>query len=233
MSDLTIRPAWKRPLYTALRDGYEPAPAGFITRRPYYPWVVVGTTCIAAFIGQLDASIVQLILPTLEHEFLARLSEVSWVAIAYLLAYAAFLPVFARIAGIAGRKLMYLIGFALFRLASALCGLASDLAQLIAFRALLGIAGAMLGANSIVILVRAAGPSRQGRAMGIFAAAQAVGVTIGPVVGGVLLAALGWRWVFWVSVPLALAGAVSAGWSFHKRPISALIGGSTGGGRYC
>ena len=79
------------------------------------------------------------------------------------------------------------------------------------FRALLGMAGAMLGANSIVILVRAAGPSRQGRAMGIFAAAQAVGVSMGPVVGGVLLAALGWRWVFWVSVPFALAGAV-IGW---------------------
>jgi len=58
---------------------------------------------------------------------------------------------------------MYLIGFALFTLASALCGLASDLAQLIAFRALLGVAGAMLGANSIVILVKAAGPGRQGR----------------------------------------------------------------------
>src|SRR5215467_14568325 len=211
MSDLTIRPAWKRPLYTALRDGYEPAPAGFITRRPYYPWVVVGTTCIAAFIGQLDASIVQLTLPTLEHEFLARLSAVSWVAIAYQLAFAAALPIFARLAGIAGRKVMYLTGFALFTLASALCGLASDLTQLIAFRALLGIAGAMLGANSIVILVKAAGPGRQGRAMGIFAAAQAVGVSMGPVTGGVLLATLGWRWVFWATVPFALAAAV-IGW---------------------
>src|SRR5215467_9776189 len=113
MSELTIRPAWKMPLYTALRDGYEPAPAGFITRQPYYPWVVVGTTCIAAFNGQLDASIVQLILPTLEHEFMARLSEVSWVAIAHQLAFASILPVFGRLATIAGRKRMYLIGFAL------------------------------------------------------------------------------------------------------------------------
>src|SRR6516162_5163305 len=211
MSEQATVLSWKIRLRSTLREGYEPAPAEFIARQPYYPWVVVGTTCIAAFIGQLDASIVQLMLPTLEHEFLARLSEVSWVAIAYLLAYAAFLPVFARIAGIAGRKLMYLIGFALFSLASALCGLASDLIQLIALRALLGIAGAMLGANSIVILVRAVGPSRRGRAMGIFATAQAVGVSMGPVVGGVLLAALGWRWVFWVSVPFALAGAV-IGW---------------------
>jgi MFS family permease len=198
-------------LRSTLLGGYEPAPAEFFTRRPYYPWLVVGTTCIAAFIGQLDASIVQLTLPTLEHDFAARLSAVSWVAIAYQLAFAAILPVSARLAEIAGRKLMYLTGFALFTLASALCGLASDVAQLIAFGALLGIAGAMLGANSIVILVKVAGAGHQGRAMGIFAAAQAVGVSMGPVVGGVLLAALGWRWVFWVNVPFALAAA-AIGW---------------------
>ena len=194
-----------------LQGNFEPAPAGFIARASCYPWLVVGTTCIGAFIGQLDASIVQLALPTLEHEFAARLSAVSWVAIGYQLAFAAILPVFARLAEIAGRKLMYLIGFALFALMSVLCGLASDLTQLIASRVLLGIAGAMLGANSIVILVKAAGPGRRGRAMGIFAAAQAIGVSMGPVTGGLLLAALGWRWVFWVSVPFALAGAVS-GW---------------------
>jgi MFS family permease len=179
MRERTIRPAWKIRLCSALRDGYKPTPAEFIARHSYYPWVVVGTTCIAPFIGQLDASIVQLILPTLEHEFLAPLSEVSWVAITCQLAYAAFLPVFARIAGIAGRKLMYLIGFALLTLASVLCGLASDLIQLIAFRALLGIAETMLGANSIVIVVRAAGPRRQGRVLGISATAQAVGCQYG------------------------------------------------------
>jgi len=211
MRELVNCPAWKIRLRRAFRDGYEPAPAEFIARQPYYPWVVVGTTCIATFNGQLDASIVQLMLPTLEHEFLARLSEVSWVAIAHQLAFTSILPVFARLATIAGRKLMFLTGFSLFTLASALCGMASDLVQLIAFRALLGAAGAMLGANSIAILVKAAGPGRQGRAMGIFAAAQAVGVSMGPVVGGVLLAALGWRWVFWITVPFALAGA-GIGW---------------------
>jgi EmrB/QacA subfamily drug resistance transporter len=194
-----------------LQGNFEPAPAGFIARASCYPWLVVGTTCIGAFIGQLDASIVQLALPTLEHEFAARLSAVSWVAIGYQLAFAAILPVFARLAEVAGRKLMHLIGFALFALMSVLCGLASDPTQLIASRVLLGIAGAMLGANSIVILVKAAGPNRRGRAMGIFAAAQAIGVSMGPVTGGILLAALGWRWVFWVSVPFALAGAIS-GW---------------------
>ena len=189
-------------------SGFEPAPSAFFTRSPYYPWVVVGTTCIGSFIGQLDASIVQLALPTLEHDFAARLSAVSWVAIAYQLAFAAALPVFARLAEVAGRKLMYLSGFALFAFASLLCGLAADLTELIAFRVLLGVAGAMLGANSVVILVKAAGPDRRGRAMGLVAAAQAIGVSLGPITGGVLLAAFDWRWVFWASVPFALAAAV-------------------------
>jgi len=88
MTERVTCPSSKVRLRRALRGGYEPAPAEFIARQPYYPWVVVGTTCGAAFIGQLDASIVQLMLPTLEHEFLARLSEVSWVAIAHQLAFA-------------------------------------------------------------------------------------------------------------------------------------------------
>ena len=209
-------PSWAIRVRSALLGGWEPVPAEFIVRRSYYPWLVVGTTCIAAFIGQLDASIVQLTLPTLEHDFVARLSVVSWVAIAYQLGFASSLPVFARLAEIAGRKVMYLTGFVLFTLASALCGLASDLPQLVAFRVLQGIGGAMLGANSIVILVKAAGHGRQGRAMGIFAAAQAVGVSMGPLAGGVLLAALGWRWVFWVNLPFGLAAAV-IGWLVIPR----------------
>jgi MFS family permease len=88
--------------------------------------------------------------------------------------------------------------------------------QLIALRALLGIGGALLGANAVVIVVRAAGADRQERALGIMAAAQAVGVSIGPVVGGVLLSALDWRWVFWVSVPFAIAGA-ALGWFVIPR----------------
>src|SRR6516162_5148503 len=201
MRELVNCPAWKIRLRRAFRGGWEPAPVEFIARQSYYPWIVVGTACIATFNGQLDASIVQLALPALEHQFQARLSAVSWVAIGHQLAFAAFLPGFARLAEVAGRKAMFLMGFALFTVALILCGSASDLIQLITFRVLLGTAGAMLGANSVVILVKAAGPTRRGHAMGIFAAAQAVGVTMGPVVGGVLLGTLGWRWVFWVAVP--------------------------------
>ena len=190
---------------------YEPAPLQFVTRRSWYPWLVVGVTCIGGFIGQLDASIVQLALPRLEREFGANLDAVSWVAIAYLLAFASSLPIFARLSETKGRKLFYLAGYALFTLASALCGLVSDLHLLIACRALQGVGGALCGANSITILVKAAGPSRLGRAMGLFAAAQAVGISAGPVIGGLILAKWGWRWIFLVSVPFGLAGLI-VGW---------------------
>jgi EmrB/QacA subfamily drug resistance transporter len=216
MSERESGPSRATRLGSTFLTGYEPAPAQFIVRQPYYPWLVVGTACMAGLIGQLDASIVQLILPTLEHDFQARLNAVSWVAVAYTLASASSLPVLARLAAMTGRKLMFLAGFLLFMLASALCGLAADLTQLIAFRTLQGIGGAMLAANSLVILIKAAGPSRQGRAIGIFAAIQAVGVTAGPAVGGVLLATLSWRWVFWVNVPLAFAAA-AIGWFLIPR----------------
>jgi EmrB/QacA subfamily drug resistance transporter len=188
----------------------EPAPAQFFARLPSYPWFVVATVCIGAFMGQLDASIVQLAMPALEDAFDAPLDAVSWVAVAYVLGFAAALPAFARLAEIAGRKTLYLCGFALFGLFSALCGLAPNLPLLIAFRVLQGASGALAGANSVVILVAAAGPARRARALGIMAAAQAIGLSLGTTLGGVLLAASGWRSIFWVNVPIAVLGAALA-----------------------
>lgn len=190
---------------------FEPAPLQLLTRQSWYPWLIVGVTCIGGLIGQLDASIVQLALPTFEREFDANLDAVSWVAIAYLLAYASTLPIFSRLSETKGRKLLYLTGYAIFTLASGLCGLASDLRLLIAFRLIQGIGGGLLGANSVTILVKAAGPEKRGRAMGLMAAAQAIGISAGPVVGGLLLEKLSWRWIFFVSVPFGVAGVI-LGW---------------------
>ena len=188
----------------------EPRPLPFFERRPSYPWLVVGAVCIGAFMGQADASIVQLAMPAFEDAFDAPLDAVTWVAVGYVLAFASVLPAFARLAEIAGRKTLYLIGFALFGLASALCALAPGLGWLILFRVVLGIGGAMLGANSVVIIVAAAGAERRGKALGFQAAAQAVGLSVGPALGGVLLGAFGWRSIFWVAVPSAILGTGAA-----------------------
>jgi EmrB/QacA subfamily drug resistance transporter len=194
-----------------IRHGAEPPPVALLTRWRSYPWLIVGVTCIGAFMGQVDASIVQLALPTLGRVFDATLESVSWVALGYLLGYAAFLPIFGQLCQIFGRKLLYIIGFALFTFTSALCGFAPNLVTLVAFRLLQGVGGAMLGANSLSLVIAATDKSLRARALGVFAGAQAVGISAGPVVGGLLLGTLGWPWVFWINVPFGLI-AVVAGW---------------------
>lgn len=206
----------------AILTGREPPPALRLTRLPYYRWLVVGAVCIGAFMGQVDSSIAQLLLPQLEYDFGARLSTVSWVATAYLVTMAGFLPIFGRLADIVGRKLLYTGGFLLFVLGSGLCGFAPSLPFLIAFRVIQAIGAALLASNSVAIVVTAAGPEQRGRALGIQAAAQAVGLTVGPVIGGLVLATLGWRWVFWINVPIGIAASV-IGW-FVIPPTTGLAG---------
>ena len=211
MSEVPLSPASIGALRDAVLKGHEPPPAEFFTHLAGYRWIVVATVCIGSFMGQVDSSIAQLLLPRLEHEFSARLSTVSWVAVAYLLAMAAFLPIFGRLADMVGRKLLYTIGFLLFMLGSACCGLAPNLPMLIGFRVLQAIGAALLSSNSVAIIVMTAGEDRRGRALGIQSAAQAVGLGAGPAIGGLVMDTLGWQWVFWINVPFGLAGAV-IGW---------------------
>lgn len=166
--------------------------------------------------GQLDASIAQLVLPTLQARFSASLVAVSWVALAYLLVLAATLPIFGRLADMFGRKLLYTGGFLIFIVGSALCGFADSLASLIGARVLQAVGAGLLQANSVAIITAAAGPTRRGRAIGIQGAAQAVGLSLGPALGGLLIQALGWRWVFWINVPVGIIGTL-LGWLVLPR----------------
>ncbi|MBV9324156.1 MAG: DHA2 family efflux MFS transporter permease subunit [Chloroflexi bacterium] len=190
---------------------HEPPPLASLTRLPSYSWLIVGTVCVGAFLGQLDASIAGLVLPTLEETFAASVASVEWVAIAYLVTLAALVVPFGRLADLAGRKLLYVSGFLVFITGSALCGFAPSLAWLIAFRVVQAIGAAMLQANSVAIITAAVARRRLGRAIGIQGAAQAVGLSVGPSVGGFLIDALGWRWVFFIAVPFGLMGTV-LGW---------------------
>lgn len=189
----------------------EPPPLAFFARQSFHPWLVVGICCTSGFMGQVDGSIVQLALPALRSAFGTSIDDVRWVTIAYFLAYAATLPVFSWVCEMYGRKLTFLAGFALFSLASLLCGMIDDIGWLIALRAVQGMGGGLLGANSITVLVKAVPAGKRARAMGVLSAAQATGLTLGPLIGGLLLDALGWRWVFWVTVPFAMA-AMLLGW---------------------
>jgi EmrB/QacA subfamily drug resistance transporter len=172
--------------------------------------VIVATVCIGSFMGQLDASITQLVLPALERDFSASVGEVSWVAVIFLLAVSVMLPIFGRLADMYGRKKLYVAGFLAFIAGSALCGFSPSLGWLIAARALQAVGAAMLSANSVAIIVSVAGEKLRGKALGIQAAVQAIGLCAGPTVGGWIVDTLDWRWVFWVNVPFGLLGTILA-----------------------
>jgi MFS family permease len=168
----------------------------------------------------LDASIAGLVLPTLEETFAAPVAAVTWVAIAYLVVLAALVVPFGRLADLAGRKLLYTGGFVVFIIGSALCGIAPSLEWLIAFRVLQAVGAAMLQANSVAIITAAVVRRRLGRAIGVQGAAQAIGLSVGPSLGGLLIDSLGWRWVFFIAVPFGVFGTALA-WLVLPRTTTA------------
>src|SRR5580692_3378707 len=176
-----------------LRERARPA---FVREHRLAPWLAVGTVCFGAFMGQLDASIVTVVFPAIERQFGTHLAAVQWVSLAYLLARTALLVPVGRWSDRVGRKLLYLYGFVVFAGASAACGFAPSLGALIALRVVQAAGSAMLQANSVALVVTSVPEAKRRTALGIQAAAQAIGLASGPVTGGLLVATLGWRWVF-------------------------------------
>jgi EmrB/QacA subfamily drug resistance transporter len=175
----------------------------------FAPWLAVGTVCFGAFMGQLNASIVTLTFPALQHQFHASLAATQWVALIYLLALTGLLPVAGRLADAAGRKRLYIYGAAAFTLASVACALAPTMGLLIAFRAVQAVGAALLQANSVALVVSSVPADKVGPALGVQAAAQALGLALGPFAGGLLVASVGWHWVFWINVPVGVAIVVA------------------------
>jgi MFS family permease len=187
----------------------EPARPAVIREHPLAPWFAVAAVCFGAFMGQLDASVVTVAFPALQRQFGAGLASVQWVSLAYLLVLTALLVPAGRWSDRAGRKLMYLYGFVLFAGASAACGLAPSLGALIALRVVQAAGAALLQANSVALVVTSVPARTRRAALGVQAAAQAVGLASGPVVGGLLVATAGWRWVFFLNVPVGVLAVVA------------------------
>jgi MFS family permease len=194
----------------------EPARPVMVREHQLAPWLAVATVCFGAFMGQLDASIVTLAFPALQRHFGVGLAGVQWVSLAYLLTLVVLLVPVGRWSDRYGRKLVYLYGFVLFTAASAACGLAPSLAALIALRVLQAAGAAMLQANSVALVATSAPAGRRRAALGVQAAAQALGLALGPVAGGLLVASAGWRWIFFLNVPVGMV-AVAAGWFLLPR----------------
>lgn len=202
----------------------EPRRPARIRALPAAPWLAVGTVCVGAFMGQFDSSIVATALPVLRSNLHASIAAVEWVVLIYVLVLAGTVASVGKIADRIGRKLLYTYGFGIFVVGSAACALAPSLGILVAARFVQALGAVMLQANSYALIRDVLPPSRLGTGLGVQGAAQAVGLSVGPVAGGALAAAGGWRLIFIVNVPIGLCG-LALGWfllprSVHRNPES-------------
>jgi len=174
----------------------------------------LGATSFGFAAVQLDVTIVNVALPHIGHDLHSPVAGLQWVVDAYTLAFAVLLLSAGVLGDRLGSRRAYLAGFALFMFASAACGLAGSAAQLVAARAVQGLGAALLVPNSLALLSHQCGLDHRlrARAIGWWTAAGGVSIAAGPVVGGMLLQAFGWRSIFLVNLPLCAAGIALSLW---------------------
>ncbi len=168
-------------------------------------WLGLIGLCLGVFMFTLDASIVNVALPTLVAAFGTTFATVQWVVLAYLLIATALVMAAARIGDIHGKKRAYLAGLAIFTLGSLLCGLSPSAGWLIAFRALQGLGAVFVSALGAAIVGEMFAATERGRALGMIGSAVLLGVALGPSVGGFIIQLVGWRWMFLVNIPAGIA----------------------------
>lgn len=173
-------------------------------------WWILITVGVGTFMSALDGSVVNAILPVIREFFSAGVAAIEWVVVIYLLVVSALLLTFGRLGDLHGHKPVYLLGFGIFVLSSALCGMAPSANGLVLFRALQAIGAAMLMANSPAILTKSFPPAQRGQALGLQATMTYLGLMVGPSLGGWLAAQFGWRWVFYINLPVGLVAFLLA-----------------------
>jgi EmrB/QacA subfamily drug resistance transporter len=164
---------------------------------------VLAITVLGSGIAALDATVVNIALPTIGRDFHAGIVALQWVMTSYTLTMAAFLLLGGSLGDRLGRRKVYLIGIVWFALASAACGLAPNADFLIITRALQGIGAALLTPGSLAILEASFTPDDRARAIGAWSGLSGVAIAAGPLIGGYLISAASWRWIFFINVPVA------------------------------
>ncbi len=181
-----------------------------ISSHPGWKWFILSTVLLGATMSALDVSIVNVAMPTLKSTFGVSMAVIEWIAMAYMLTLTIFLPLFGRLADMYGRSKLYNIGFVVFSVGSLLCGMSSTAGFMIFSRVIQAVGAGLLQANSVALITHAFPSNERGKAIGIQGAVQAISMSVGPFVGGVLIATVGWRAIFYVNIPIGILGTVAA-----------------------
>ncbi|TGA97484.1 DHA2 family efflux MFS transporter permease subunit [Sporolactobacillus shoreae] len=168
-------------------------------------WMTLGVTCLGLMLLNIDTFIVNVALPSIGEDMHASVSIVSWVVSVYVLMLGALPAGFGRIGDILGQKRFYIGGLFLFTLASTACGLAPNMGWFIVSRAFQGIGAAAITPGTLALLIPAFPKKQRGLAIGLNGGIGGLGLVLGPFLGGIITSALGWRWIFFVNIPIGLS----------------------------
>ena len=185
--------------------------SSIVSRRPVRPGIVLAICCLSLLMTSMDATAVNVALPSIRRDLSASLAGLQWTIDAYTLVIACFLILAGSMADRWGRRRVFQAGMALFSVGSLLCSLAPGTGWLVLFRMLQAIGGTMLNPVAMSIVTNVFNdPARRARAIGIWAAVPGLSMALGPLAGGLLTETVGWRSIFWINVPIGVATIVLA-----------------------
>jgi EmrB/QacA subfamily drug resistance transporter len=173
-----------------------------------YRYVALSLVCLGIFLGTVDSSIINIALPTLATEFDTSIQNVIWVTLIFILVSTGLGLIMGRLGDLYGRKLLYVVGFALFTAAAGASAISGSLPELLGGRVLQAIGSSMVLANGAAIITATFPAEQRGRGLGIMVASVGADVATGPVLGGVLVDVLDWRAIFWTRIPLGVVGSI-------------------------
>lgn len=175
-------------------------------RSSAHPNLILAICCLSLLLTGMDATIVNVALPSIQHDLHAALSGLQWVIDAYTLVVASLLLLAGSLSDRVGRRKVFQIGLLMFVAGSLLCSVAHSIGQLIAFRAVQGLGASMLNPVALSIIANAfQAPKDRARAVGVWGAVAGLSFAIGPLLGGFLTQSIGWRAIFWINVPIGVA----------------------------
>ena len=172
-------------------------------------WWTLAAVSVGLFMIMLDNTVVNVALPSMRRSLHMTLSELEWVVAGYALTFAAFMLTGGKLADYVGRRLIFMVGLAVFTGASLACGLAPNGGFLIGSRVVQGFGGALMNPATLSIITATFPPRERGKAIGIWAGVSGMALAIGPLVGGLLTEHVNWNWIFFINVPVGILGLLA------------------------